>query len=103
MWILGQRYTFYLQGGKADDPMRKLRGNLVSIYHHNQIRYDEKNGTYTVKTATLLCNNVETEIDKKTIISFPLDYVIKTENLDSICRGHVVLPSDILLHIDNYA
>lgn len=101
--IIGQRYTFYLRDDKKTEKTRDIRANLKRIYYHSYTHCNIENCTNTVQTAAIIVNNIETEIHKQCELSFPLDWLHKAENLDSILGSSVVLPSDILLHIDNFA
>uniref|UniRef100_A0A6C0JGH2 Uncharacterized protein n=1 Tax=viral metagenome TaxID=1070528 RepID=A0A6C0JGH2_9ZZZZ len=96
--IIGQRYTFYLRYREKN---KQVRGNLARIYHHAHRICDEL-GVRIEDTTTIILNKVETETSRETTLSFPLDWLDKVENLDSILDSSVILPCDVLLLIDNY-
>jgi len=82
-FIKGQRYLFYHQA-PYEDECSTFRANFISILN-----------------TTLLVNSSETERTTNTIVSIPTDWIKKTERLEDII-GDAILPSDVLLLIDNY-
>jgi hypothetical protein len=82
-FIKGQRYLFYHKAPYQDKCIT-FRANFVSVIN-----------------TTLLVNSSETERTTNTIVSIPTDWIKKTERLEDII-GDTVLPSDILLLIDNF-
>ncbi len=99
--ISGKRYLFHeLRPNMNDDDKISyetflFRANFVSILGE-----------------TLIVNSSEMERNKTTQVSIPLDWIKKIETLENILftndNGHdnhhdkIVLPSDILLTIDEY-
>jgi hypothetical protein len=51
---------------------------------------------------TLIINSSETERNKNTLVSIPIDWITKIETLENILGEDAILPSDILLMIDEY-
>lgn len=53
---------------------------------------------------TLIVNSAETERNKTTQVSIPLEWITKIETLENILCNHdnIVLPTDVLLMIDDY-
>lgn len=82
-FIKGQRYLFYHQA-PYEDKCITFRANFIRVIN-----------------TTLLVNSSETERWSNTIVSIPTDWIKKTECLEDII-GDTVLPSDVLLLIDNY-
>jgi len=82
-FIKGQRYLFYHQA-PHEDKCITFRANFI-----------------TVINTTLLVNSSETERWSNTIVSMPTDWIKKIERLEDII-GDTVLPSDVLLLIDNF-
>ena len=93
--IKGQRYTFYTKS------KRIIRANLMKIIYHDNL-HNNNNKISRKEEKTLLLNYADTESCCKTIISIPLDFIKKVENLETILSPGHILPSDILLVIDNY-
>ena len=81
--IKGYRYLFYLQKNSTEKEI--FRGNFVACY-----------------SETMVINTAETERNPNTLVSFPLEWINKIETLEDITRGKAILPSDILLIIDEY-
>jgi hypothetical protein len=82
-FIKGQRYLFYHQA-PYEDKCITFRANFIRVIN-----------------TTLLVNSCETEKSSNTIVSIPTDWIKKTERLEDII-GDTVLPSDVLLLIDNF-
>jgi hypothetical protein len=82
-FIKGQRYLFYHQA-PYEDKCITFRANFIRVIN-----------------TTLLVNSHQTEKSSNTIVSIPTDWIKKTECLEDII-GDTVLPSDVLLLIDNY-
>ena len=82
-FIKGQRYLFYHQA-PYEDKCITFRANFISVID-----------------TTLLVNSCENEKSSKTIKTIPTDWIKKTERLEDII-GDTVLPSDVLLLIDNF-
>jgi hypothetical protein len=82
-FIKGQRYLFYHKAPYEDNCIT-FRANFISVIN-----------------TTLLVNSCENEKSSNTIVSIPTDWIKKTERLEDII-GDTVLPSDVLLLIDNY-
>ena len=90
-YISGKRYLFHeLSPHMNDDETISyetilFRANFVSILGK-----------------TLIINSSETERNKNTIVSIPIDWITKIETLENIVDENPILPSDILLMIDEY-
>ena len=82
-FIKGQRYLFYHQA-PYEDKCITFRANFIRVIN-----------------TTLLVNSHQTEKSSNTIVSIPTDWIKKTERLEDII-GDTVLPSDVLLLIDNF-
>jgi hypothetical protein len=82
-FIKGQRYLFYHQA-PYEDQHSTFRANFISILNK-----------------TLLVNSSENERWCNTIVSIPCEWIIKVKRLEDII-GDAILPSDILLIVDNY-
>jgi len=82
-FIKGQRYLFYHQA-PYEDKCITFRANFISVIN-----------------TTLLVNSSETERTTNTIVSIPTDWITKVESLQDII-GETILPSDVLLLIDNF-
>jgi len=96
------RYTFYVQATGSDKPIKSIRANFKHIHHHTHT-INDVNGTYNKNAATLLLYSVDTELDKNTVYSLPFEWIVKVENLENILSSsHSLIPSDILLVIDEY-
>ena len=61
-----------------------------------------KNSDCFKNLQTLIINNSETERWEKTQVSIPLGWITKIETLEDITNGKFILPSEILLIIDEY-
>ena len=82
-FIKGQRYLFHHKAPYQDKCIL-FRANFVSVINK-----------------TLLVNSCENEKSSKTIKTIPTDWIKKIERLEDIIDD-VVLPSDVLLLIDNF-
>jgi len=82
-FIKGQRYLFH-EKAPYHDKCITFRANFISVINK-----------------TLLVNSCENEKSSKTIKTIPTDWIKKTERLEDII-GDTVLPSDVLLLIDNF-
>jgi hypothetical protein len=82
-FIKGQRYLFHHQAPYQDKCIT-FRANFIRVIN-----------------TTLLVNSYETERSSNTIVSIPVEWIKKTERLEDII-GDTVLPSDVLLLIDNF-
>jgi len=82
-FIKGQRYLFH-EKAPYNDKCITFRANFIRVIN-----------------TTLLVNSCENERYSKTIKTIPTDWIKKTECLEDII-GDTVLPSDVLLLIDNY-
>jgi hypothetical protein len=82
-FIKGQRYLFYHKA-PYQDQHSTFRANFISILN-----------------TTLIVNSCETELNKITFVSIPCEWIIKVKRLEDII-GDAILPSDVLLLIDNY-
>ena len=82
-FITGQRYLFYHQAPYEE---------TCSTFRANFIR---------VTNTTLLVNSHQAEKSSNTIVSIPVEWITEVECLEDII-GDTVLPSDVLLLIDNY-
>ena len=80
----GQRYLFHWKA--PYHPTEVLfRANFVSILNQ-----------------TLIINSSEQERNPQTLVSIPYHWITKVETLEDIVTDNTILPSDILLLIDNY-
>ena len=88
--IRGQRYLFSEKAPYHDDE-KSFRANFLNYYERSN---------------TLVINSSETEKSPMTQVSIPFDWITKIQSLEDILGrengGGVVLPSDILLEIDEY-
>ena len=82
----GQRYLFY-QHRPHEENTTIFRANFVALYE---------------KTQTLIINNSETERCANTQVSIPFNWITKIKTLEDITKGKSILPSEILLIIDEY-
>jgi hypothetical protein len=82
--ISGQRYLFHEKAPYMENKIM-FRANFVSIIGK-----------------TLIINSSETERNKNTLVSIPIDWITKIETLENILDENPILPSDILLMIDEY-
>lgn len=88
--IRGQRYLF---SQKAPD-------------HENEISFRANFLNYYERSNTLIINSSETERSPMTQVTIPFDWITKIQSLEDILwrenDGGLVLPSEILLEIDEY-
>ncbi len=82
-FIKGQRYLFYHKA-PYEEKCITFRANFISV-------------TNTM----LFVNSCENEKSSKTILTIPTDWIKKIERIEDII-GDVVVPSDVLLLIDNF-
>jgi hypothetical protein len=82
----GQRYLFY-HHAPHEENTTIFRANFVTLYEKSQ---------------TLIINNSETEKSKNALISIPFNWITKIKTLEDITNGKSILPSEILLIIDEY-
>jgi len=82
----GQRYLFY-EKQPYEENETIFRANFVILYE---------------RTQTLIINNSERERWANTQISIPLGWITKIKTLEDITNGKSILPSEILLIIDEY-
>jgi len=82
-FIKGQRYLFYHKAPYEDNCIT-FRANFISVTNRR-----------------LLVNSCETEKSSNTIITIPTDWITKIETLTDMI-GDTILPSDVLLLIDNF-
>jgi hypothetical protein len=83
-FIAGQRYLFYHQA-PYEDTCSTFRANFIRVIN-----------------TTLLVNSHQTEKSSNTIVSIPVEWITKVERLEDIIGDIVLLPSDVLLLIDNF-
>jgi len=89
------RYTLYYNN-------KIIRGDLQSIIFSDHLVNNYGN-IYTKKITTIVINNVDNEINKKTRVCIPISMISKIENLETIINGYCIFPDDILFLIDkNY-
>ena len=82
----GQRYLFY-HHAPHEENRTIFRANFVTLYEKSQ---------------TLIINNSETERCANTQVSIPFNWITKIKTLEDITNGKSILPSEILLIIDEY-
>ena len=90
-YISGKRYLFH-----------ELRPHMK---HDDTISYETilfRANFVSILDETLIVNSSETEPNKNTIVSIPIDWITKIETLENILDENPILPSDILLMIDEY-
>ena len=70
--------------------MRRIRANIVNIRMRNG-------------NTTITLNNVSNKKQKTTILSFPLSWILRVENLETyLLKQNALLPTDLILLIDEY-
>lgn len=82
-FIKGQRYLFYHQA-PYEDKCITFRANFIRVIN-----------------TTLLVNSHQTEKSSNTIVSIPVEWITKVESLEDMI-GDTLLPSELLLLIDNF-
>ena len=86
----GQRYLFHKKIKKNEEKgIILFRANFIDIIND-----------------TLRVTNHEEELlsgHKKNIRTMPIDWIDKVETLEEIIESETILPSDVLLIIDDYA
>jgi hypothetical protein len=82
-FIKGQRYLFYHQA-PYEDKCITFRANFIRVIN-----------------TTLLVNSSQNEKSSNTIVSIPVEWITKVESLEDMI-GDRLLPSDVLLLIDNF-
>lgn len=80
----GQRYLFHWKAPYHPTEIL-FRANFVSILNQ-----------------TLIINSSEQEKSPNTLVSIPYNWITKVETLENIVTENPILPSDVLLIIDNY-
>jgi hypothetical protein len=80
----GQRYLFHMNQPFIDD-VESFRANVVKVY-----------------SKTLVVNCCDTERNRITQVSMPLEWVKRADTLEDIVCENPILPSEILLLIDGY-
>lgn len=113
----GQRYIFYLRKNttKEDraylkdaliDKTEEEKREIVAQFHQENmrcIRANIVNIRMRNGNTTITLNNANTKKQKKTILSFPLSWVLRAENLETdLFKRNGILPTDVLLHIDEF-
>lgn len=88
--IRGQRYLFS-QKAPYDENEKSFRANFLNYYERSN---------------TLVINSIETQRSPMTQVTIPFDWITKIQSLEDILGREngwgVVLPSEILLEIDEY-
>jgi len=88
--IRGQRYLFS-QKAPDHENEKSFRANFLNYYERSN---------------TLVINSSETERSPMTQVTIPFDWITKIQSLEDILGREngwgVVLPSEILLEIDEY-
>lgn len=82
----GQRYLFY-EKKPHEENETNFTANFVILYE---------------RTQTLIVNNSETERWPNTQVSIPFGWITKIENLEDIICGKTILPTDVIVIIDEY-
>ena len=82
-FIKGQRYLFYHQA-PHEDKCTTFRANFIRVIN-----------------TTLLVNSHQTEKSSNTIVSIPVEWITKVESVEDMI-GDTLLPSELLLLIDNF-
>ena len=82
-FIKGQRYLFYHQA-PYEDKCITFRANFIRVIN-----------------TTLLVKSSQNEKSSNTIVSIPVEWITKVESLEDMI-GDRLLPSDVLLLIDNF-
>jgi len=115
--IRGQRYILYLRKNTTKDERAYLKDafidkteeekrEIVTQFHQENmrcIRANIVNIRMRNGNTTITLNNASTKKQKTTILSFPLSWVLRAENLETdLFKRNGILPSDVLLHIDEY-
>jgi len=74
----GQRYILHIKDNESDNKIIQFQANVKDVlYHDQEIISPEKK--YTKKMVTIILDSVETEPDAETVVSIPLEWIIKYE------------------------
>ena len=82
----GQRYLFYEKAPYHETNIM-FRANVVAVYETSN---------------TLVVDHSETEPSPRTLVSIPLQWIVKTQTLDNIVGKNPIFPPDIFSIIDTY-
>lgn len=86
--IPGHRYTFY-RTTPGEEKVSTFRADFLFISRRSE-------------TPTLHVDNIDYEKTKTTIMTIPLHWITRVENMESICGNVFRLPPDVLYQIDQF-
>ena len=115
--INSHRYIFYIRKNTTKDDRAYLKNELIDkteedkteiIHNFHQenmrcIRANIVNIRMRNGNTTITLNNANNKIHKKTILSFPVNWILRVENLETdVLKRNGLLPTDVLVLIDEY-